>query len=206
LVLPIAPRVYFSHFTAMATLAPSILGADFTRLGEEIASAEAAGIDFYHLDIMDGHFVPNISFGPAIVKTIDGLSDGFMDVHLMLSEPEKHFEAFARAGADSITFHWQVHPEPTPYVRQIRDLGLKAGLSINPDIPVEKALPYLEQFDLFLIMSVFPGFGGQSFIEDSIDRLSQARSFIDDEGLPCKIQVDGGVDTDNGSTRTGKTS
>lgn len=181
----------------MATLAPSILGADFARLGEEIASAEKAGVTFYHLDIMDGHFVPNISYGPAVVRTIDKMSSGYMDAHLMLSEPEKYFEDFAKAGADNITFHWQVHPEPVPYAKQIKALGLQAGLSVNPDIPVEKALPFLEHFDLFLIMSVFPGFGGQKFIEESIERIACTREFIDSEGLSTKIQVDGGVDADN---------
>ena len=181
----------------MAVLAPSILGADFSRLGEEIKSAEAAGVSYYHLDIMDGHFVPNISFGPGIVKTIDGLTDNFLDTHLMLSEPEKYFEAFAKSGSDSITFHYQVHPDPSPYARQIHDLGLQAGLSVNPDIPVEKAWPHLENFEQFLIMSVFPGFGGQKFIEESIERIARTRDYIDRNNLATKIQVDGGVDSRN---------
>jgi ribulose-phosphate 3-epimerase len=181
----------------MAVLAPSILGADFTRLGEEIASAEQAGVTMYHLDIMDGHFVPNISYGPGVVKTINGLTGAFLDTHLMLSEPEKFFEPFADAGSDSITFHYQVHPQPEPYARQVHDLGMQAGLSVNPDIRVEKAWPHLEHFEYFLIMSVFPGFGGQKFIEDSIDRIARTRDFIDRNKLNTRIQVDGGVDAHN---------
>jgi len=117
----------------MAELAPSVLGADFSRLADEIASADQAGIKILHLDIMDGHFVPNISFGPAMVKTIDKLTDAFLDVHLMLSEPEKYFEAFVKAGADAITFHFEVHPEPPGFARQLRVLGVKAGISIHPN-------------------------------------------------------------------------
>ncbi|MBD3403468.1 ribulose-phosphate 3-epimerase [candidate division GN15 bacterium] len=181
----------------MATLAPSILGADFSRLGDEIQSADAAGVRFFHLDIMDGHFVPNISYGPGIVKTIDKLTDGFLDAHLMLSEPEKYFDAFKKAGADAITFHLEVHPDPLPYAQQIRQLGLQPGLSLNPDMPIEKALPFLAHFDLLLIMSVFPGFGGQSFIEDTIGRIRTAREHIDRESLTTKISVDGGVDRTN---------
>jgi ribulose-phosphate 3-epimerase len=183
----------------MAKIAPSILGADFSRLGEEIADAESAGIDMFHLDIMDGHFVPNISFGPAIVRTIDKLTDKFLDVHLMLTEPEKYFEKFHAAGADSITFHIEVHPEPTRFVRQIKDMGIKAGISLNPDTAVEKVLPYLEQFDLLLVMSVFPGFGGQEFIESVLPKISAARKYIDAHTLPTQIQVDGGIDASNGA-------
>ncbi|MCP4685853.1 MAG: ribulose-phosphate 3-epimerase [bacterium] len=181
----------------MAELAPSVLGADFSRIADEIASADDAGIKILHLDIMDGHFVPNISFGPAMVKTINGLTDSFLDVHLMLSEPEKYFEDFAKAGADAITFHLEVHPQPSEYAGQIKKLGVKAGISINPDNPVEKTLPILELFDFLLIMSVYPGFGGQKFIPGSLDKIRTARRFIDDNGLGTKIMVDGGVDAGN---------
>jgi len=127
----------------MAKIAPSILGADFAHLADDIASAELAGIQIYHLDIMDGHFVPNLSFGPGVVKTINGLTDKFLDVHLMLSEPEKYFEPFVKAGADNITFHLEVHPDPRKNAAEIKGYGIKAGISINPDMPVEKVLPYL---------------------------------------------------------------
>jgi ribulose-phosphate 3-epimerase len=181
----------------MAKIAPSVLGADFSRLGEEIKSANEAGVEILHLDIMDGHFVPNISFGPAIVKTIDKLTGAYLDVHLMLSEPEKYFEDFVKAGADCITFHYQVHPEPKPYVEQLRKLGVKAGYSINPDIDIEKVLPHLEHFDLLLLMSVYPGFGGQKFIEAVLPKITAARRFIDQHGLNTVVAVDGGVDAGN---------
>lgn len=181
----------------MAELAPSVLGADFSRLADEIASADQAGIKILHLDIMDGHFVPNISFGPAMVKTIDKLTDAFLDVHLMLSEPERYFEDFVKAGADAITFHMEVHPEPVGFARQLSQLGVKSGISINPDHAVEKVLPVLEHFDSLLLMSVFPGFGGQKFIPESIGKIKTARSFIDEHKLTTKIMVDGGVDAEN---------
>ena len=181
----------------MARLAPSVLGADFARLGEEIADTDRAGVDILHLDIMDGHFVPNISYGPAIVKTIDKLTDSYLDVHLMLSEPEKYFEAFVEAGADSITFHLEIHPEPAEYARRIRELGVETGISINPDMPVERVLPHLKDFDFLLIMSVFPGFGGQAFIRDALTSVRVARDYIDKHGLRTQIAIDGGVDRTN---------
>jgi ribulose-phosphate 3-epimerase len=181
----------------MAQIAPSILGANFAHLSDEIASADQAGIKLYHLDIMDGHFVPNISFGPGIVKTINGLTNAFLDVHLMLSEPEKYFDPFTKAGADSITFHLEVHPNPEPLAQALKRAGVQAGISINPDMPVERVLPFLRHFDLLLIMSVFPGFGGQKFIESALPKISIARDYIDDHGLKTLIEVDGGIDGNN---------
>jgi len=181
----------------MAKIAPSVLGADFARLADEIRDADASGVDLLHLDIMDGHFVPNISFGPAIVKIINGLTDKFLDVHLMLSEPQKYFEAFIKAGADSITFHIEVHPDPTVYASQLKSMGVEAGVSLNPDTPAEKVLPFLKDLDLLLVMSVFPGFGGQSFIESALETVARAREYIDANGCRTKIAVDGGVDDTN---------
>ena len=181
----------------MAKIAPSVLGADFSRLAEEIADAERAGVDMFHLDIMDGHFVPNISFGSDIVRTIDKLTDKFLDVHLMLSQPENHFEAFFKAGAGNITFHIEVHPDPTEVVEKIRSMGIKAGISLNPDTPMDKVLPYLEHFDFLLVMSVNPGFGGQEFIESTLPKIAAARKFIDAYSPYTQIQVDGGVDGNN---------
>jgi ribulose-phosphate 3-epimerase len=181
----------------MPHLSPSILGADFSRLGEEIASAEQAGVDYLHLDIMDGHFVPNISYGPAIVKTIDQLTDKYLDVHLMLSEPEKFFGDFVAAGADALTFHLEVHPDPVAYCDKIRKLGVEAGISINPDMPVERVLPFLRHCDWLLLMSVFPGFGGQKFIPESLGKLRVVREYVDREGLRTKIAIDGGVNAVN---------
>ncbi|HWR82596.1 MAG TPA: ribulose-phosphate 3-epimerase [Candidatus Deferrimicrobium sp.] len=182
---------------AVAKLAPSVLAADFSRLAEEIADTDRIGADMLHLDIMDGHFVPNISFGPGIVGTINQLTDNFLDVHLMLSEPHKYFEPFVDAGADNITFHIEVHPDPTPYICQLREMKCRAGLSLNPDTPVDTVLPFMSQVDFLLIMSVFPGFGGQTFIESTLPKIAAARSFIDAHGLTTQIQVDGGVDSGN---------
>ncbi len=181
----------------MAKIAPSVLGADFAHLADEIASTIEAGADILHLDIMDGHFVPNISFGPGIVKTINKLTNAFLDVHLMLSEPEKYFEAFKQAGADAITFHIEVHPDPTLLARDLRELGVEPGISLNPDAQFEQVAPYLAHFDHLLVMSVFPGFGGQKFIPSALETIRQARKFIDDHNLETQILVDGGVDAGN---------
>ncbi len=181
----------------MAKVAPSVLAADFSRLADEIKKTEVAGVDLLHLDIMDGHFVPNISFGPSIVKTIDRLTGLFLDVHLMLSNPEGYFEPFIKAGADSITFHLEARPNPIELAARLKETGVEAGISINPDTDPAKVLPFLEHFDLLLVMSVFPGFGGQSFIESALDSVSAARNHIDQHGLATKIAIDGGVDGDN---------
>lgn len=184
----------------MAILAPSILGADFSKLAEEIQSADVAGAGFYHLDIMDGHFVPNISFGPGLVKTIDGLTDGYLDVHLMLTKPESFFEPFHKAGADAITFHLGVHDDPVPHANRISGLGIETGLALNPDDKFSEAEKFIEHFDLLLLMSVYPGFGGQSFIESTLPKIEAARKYIDSHGLPTRISVDGGVDGSNCET------
>lgn len=181
----------------MAQIAPSVLSANFASLQLDIANVDALGPDMFHLDIMDGHFVPNISFGPALVAVIDKMTEKYLDVHLMLSEPEKYFEPFVKAGADNITFHIEVHPDPTAHAKQLHDYGIHAGISLNPETPIEKVLPYLEQFEHLLVMSVHPGFGGQKFIESAIPKIEAARKFIDQHKLTTKIEVDGGVDADN---------
>lgn len=182
---------------AVPILAPSVLAADFARLEQDIVSAQQAGVTFYHLDIMDGHFVPNISFGPAMVGTINRLTESFLDVHLMLTEPEKYFEPFIKNGADSITFHIEVYPEPVAYAERLHARGVQAGLSLNPDTPIEAVLPYLGSFDYLLVMSVYPGFGGQAFMPTALPKVRTARDYIDQHGLKTKIQVDGGVDPGN---------
>jgi ribulose-phosphate 3-epimerase len=184
----------------MARIAPSVLAADFSCLADDIRDADRCGIDLFHLDIMDGHFVPNISFGPEIVRTIDKVTGTFLDVHLMLSRPEQYFEPFVKAGADLITFHLEVHPDPKPAAKALKGLGVKTGISINPDMPVENVLPHLEHFDYVLLMSVFPGFGGQKFIESVMPKIRIARDFIDDHGLATQVEVDGGVDAGNAAS------
>lgn len=182
---------------SLAKIAPSILGADFSRLGEEIKDCERLGVDWLHLDIMDGHFVPNISFGPGMVKTINKLTDKFLDVHLMLSQPEKYFEPFADAGADLITFHIEVHPDPRKHSKALKKLGVKTGITLNPKTSIQKVLKYLEYFDLLLVMSVQPGFGGQKFIEAVLPKVIKAREFIDKENLTSLVEIDGGIDGEN---------
>lgn len=181
----------------MAKIAPSLLAADFSKLEKEIKDCDSLKVDWLHLDIMDGHFVPNISFGPAFVKTIDKLTDKFLDVHLMLSEPEKYFEPFAKAGADLITFHIEIHPDPVAHAKALKEMGIKSGLSLNPPTDIEKVLPYLEHFNLLLVMSVNPGFSGQSFIESVIPKIEKARRYIDKHCLSTLIEIDGGVDENN---------
>ncbi len=181
----------------MAKIAPSVLGADFSRLGEEIKDCDRLGVDWLHLDIMDGHFVPNISFGPGIISIINNLTDKFLDVHLMLSQPEKYFEPFVKAGADLITFHIEVHNDPRKHCQTLKKLGVKTGLSLNPETSIQEVLPFLEHFDLLLVMSVQPGFGGQKFMESVLNKIEKARSFIDKNKLDCLIEIDGGIDGEN---------
>jgi ribulose-phosphate 3-epimerase len=181
----------------MIKIAPSILSADFARMGEEVQSAKDAGADWLHIDVMDGHFCPNLTMGPDMVKAVRKVSDLFLDVHLMVTNPEQFFEPFARAGADQLVFHIEVNPDPTDKIKMIRDLGCRAGLSLNPDHPVAAVLPFLEQVDLVLLMSVFPGFSGQKFIPESLDRAAELKAHINRNRLNCLLQIDGGVDRDN---------
>jgi ribulose-phosphate 3-epimerase len=178
-------------------LAPSILAADYTKLGEEITQCTEAGIEWIHCDIMDGHFVPNISYGPDIVKAAGAISDAFLDVHLMIENPDLYIEAFVDAGADQITVHQEACPHLHRSVQNIRQHGIMAGVAVNPATSLHTLEPILPYVDLVLLMSVNPGFGGQSFITSTYKRLQQIRRMRDDAGLGFLIEVDGGVGLDN---------
>ncbi len=174
---------------------PSILSADFGHLADEIAKVEEH-TTYLHIDVMDGHYVPNITFGVPVVKAIRPESNLIFDVHLMIENPMKFIDSFAEAGADMITFHVETVEDPYPVIEKIHSLGKRAGMSIHPDTPIEKILPYVEACDLILVMSVRPGFGGQHFMEESLDRIAAVRKVVDEKNLDTIISVDGGICTD----------
>jgi ribulose-phosphate 3-epimerase len=172
-------------------IAPSILSADFAKLAEEIAEVEKTGIKIIHLDIMDGHFVPNITIGPPVIAKIRKYSNLVFDSHLMISEPEKYADAFIKAGSDHITFHIEVVPNPADFIKKLHDAGITAGLCLNPETPVSKIEKYAPLADMILVMTVHPGFGGQSFIQKAAEKIKPIRQII---GPDIRIEVDGGID------------
>ena len=181
----------------MIILAPSMLSADFKILGEELKATEENGATYIHYDVMDGMFVPSLSFGPGILQSIRPASNMVHDVHLMIEEPIRYIEAFAKASADIITVHIEACKDLDATIEKIRECGCKVGVSIKPATPVSALKPYLDKIDMILIMSVEPGFGGQKFIPTSLAKIEEARKMVDESGLNIDIQVDGGIYTHN---------
>lgn len=177
-------------------IAPSILSADFARLGEQVKEAEAGGADWIHIDVMDGHFVPNISIGPLIVRALRPVTGLPLDVHLMIEQPERYLADFARAGADVLTVHVETCPHLHRTVQQIKELGVKAGVTLNPATPLGSLAEILPEVDLVLIMAVNPGFGGQAYIPASTAKIARLRQMLDASGSPAELEVDGGVNNE----------
>ena len=181
----------------MNILSPSILSADFANLGRDILEAEKGGAKYLHVDVMDGKFVPSISFGMPVIKSIRSVSDIVFDVHLMIEEPIRYIKEFVESGADIITIHLEACSDVQATIDKIHEMGVKAGLSIKPGTPVESLLPYLDKVEMILMMSVEPGFGGQKYIEASTERIRQVRAMLDERNLSTDLEVDGGINVDN---------
>jgi len=186
-----------------AKIAPSILACDFSRLAEEIQAVEAGGADWIHVDVMDGHFVPNISIGPVITEGARRSTKLPLDVHLMIEAPERYLEAFVKAGADSLTVHRETCPDLRGTIAEIHRLGVRAGVAVNPDTPLESIREVVPQIDLLLVMSVHPGFGGQKYIAGSTEKIRAARAMLDEVGSTADLEVDGGVDARNAAEVAG---
>ena len=184
----------------MNILSPSILSADFTKLGEEIETIDNAGAEYIHVDVMDGMFVPSISYGVPVIKSIRKSTGKVFDVHLMISEPIRYIADFAASGADMITVHVEACSDVVATIEKIREYKLKVGITLNPDTPVSAIKPYLNRVDMVLIMSVNPGFGGQKFITSSVDKIKEVKRLRDELNLSYDIEVDGGINIDNLAT------
>ncbi len=174
-------------------IAPSLLSADFANLQSEVLRVANAGADWLHVDVMDGHFVPNITIGPVVVQSLKKMSPLPLDVHLMIENPEFYVEAFCKAGADYLTFHIEATKDPQALIQKIKSFGAKVGITLRPRTAVEEILPWVSMVDLVLVMTVEPGFGGQSFMHDQVDKIQRLRQWIDQKQLPVLIEVDGGV-------------
>ncbi len=177
--------------TGTIEIAPSILASDFAKLGQEIAEVKSVGVKMVHLDVMDGHFVPNLTIGPPVIASIRKTTDLIFDAHLMISEPEKYIESFAKAGADNITFHIEVVDDPILIIDKLHNMGCSAGICLNPETPVEAIEPVAKYFDMILVMTVHPGFGGQKFIPEAAKKIIKVREIT---GYDIRVEVDGGID------------
>ncbi|MGF1638179.1 MAG: ribulose-phosphate 3-epimerase [Cyclobacteriaceae bacterium] len=182
----------------MPIIAPSVLNANFINLEKEIEMLNQSEADWIHLDVMDGNFVPNISFGFPIVEAIHKQTKKILDVHLMIVNPDRYIERFCQAGADYITVHYEACPVLEKVLCQIHEAGCKSGVAINPDTPVKSLIPFLRKTDMVLLMSVYPGFGGQKFIPETFERVQHLKMLIEEQGLDTLIEIDGGVNTTNG--------
>lgn len=181
----------------MNILSPSILSADFCRLGEEINDVVQAGAQYIHVDVMDGIFVPSISYGMPVIKSIRKATNAVFDVHLMITEPGRYIKEFVESGADIITVHVEACRDTAETIRDIKNAGVKAAVALNPETPVEKVMPYLDDVDMVLVMSVHPGFGGQKFIPDVLDKVRIIRNYFNENKMNTDIEIDGGINFDN---------
>ncbi len=181
----------------MIYIAPSLLAADFSNLAQDIERVRQAGANYLHLDVMDGVFVPNISFGPPVIESIRKKTKLFFDVHLMIKHPQRYIENFIKAGADSITIHYESTSRPRDAIMKIKDHDVKAGIAISPNTPYEAVLPYLDIVDMVLVMTVEPGFGGQAMIPETLEKVRAIKNYVDEHGIKVNIEVDGGITAEN---------